>query len=136
MAQSALSKKLKLKPGMRAAVLRAPEGYLAELGPLPEGVTVGTALRGTFDWMQVFCRSKAEVDELAPRAARALEPGGVLWLSFPKGTSKGQTDLTRDKGWDVLRSLNLKWLVLVSVNETWSAFALRPLRAGETKRER
>ena len=51
----------------------------------------------------------------------------------PKGSSKIQTDLTRDKGWDVLQGLNLKWLTLVSVDDTWSAFALRPYRAGEPR---
>jgi hypothetical protein len=57
----------------------------------------------------------------------------MLWISFPKGTSKIQTDLTRDKGWEVLQGLDLKWITLVSVNETWSAFALRPYREGEEK---
>ncbi len=41
MAGSELAKKLKLKPGARAAVIGAPEGYLAELEPLPEGVNLG-----------------------------------------------------------------------------------------------
>ena len=57
----------------------------------------------------------------------------MLWISFPKGTSKIQTDLTRDKGWEILQELELKWIHLVSVNETWSAFALRPYREGEEK---
>jgi len=41
-----LAAKMKLKPNQRAAILYAPEGYLAQLGPLPEGVTVATSLRG------------------------------------------------------------------------------------------
>jgi hypothetical protein len=57
----------------------------------------------------------------------------MLWISFPKGSSKIQTDLTRDKGWESLQTLDLKWITLVSVNETWSAFALRPYREGEEK---
>jgi hypothetical protein len=78
-------------------------------------------------------KSKAELEGLAPKAAKALRPESMLWISFPKGSSKIQTDLTRDKGWESLRSLDLKWLTLVSVNETWSAFALRPYREGEKK---
>ncbi len=35
MAMSELAQKLKLKPGARAAVIGAPEGYLADLEPLP-----------------------------------------------------------------------------------------------------
>jgi hypothetical protein len=73
------------------------------------------------------------LDALAPKAAKALKPESMLWISFPKGTSKIQTDLTRDKGWEVLRDLDLKWINLISVTEMWSAFSLRPYRAGEEK---
>jgi hypothetical protein len=133
MAENALAKKLKLKPGQRAAFIGAPQEYLKTLSPLPAGVTVAEKLSGQFDWIQVFVKTQAEVDRLAPRAAKALKPESMLWISFPKGASKIQTDLTRDKGWDALRQLDLKWLVLVSVDDTWSAFALRPNREGEPR---
>jgi len=133
MAESALAKKMKLKASQRAAVLRTPPGFLDELAPLPKGTTVSTQLDGSFDWVQVFVQTKAELDALLPEVRRALKPVSILWLSFPKGTSKLQTDLTRDKGWDSLRNADLKWITLVSVNETWSAFSLRPYRPGEPK---
>jgi hypothetical protein len=61
----------------------------------------------------------------------ALKPDGLLWVSFPKGSSKMQTDLTRDKGWEALHQLELKWVNLISVNAVWSAFCLRPYKPGE-----
>lgn len=131
--QSALSKKLKLKAGAKGAVVKAPAGYLEELQPLPEGATVASKLGKEHDWIQVFCATKADLDTLAPKAAAALAPVSILWLCFPKGSSKIQTDLTRDVGWDVLEQLGLKWVTLVSVNDTWSAFGLRPHRANEEK---
>jgi hypothetical protein len=96
-AENALAKKLKLKPGHRAAFIGAPEGYLQALSPLPEGVETADKLSGKFDWVQVFVKNKAEIDRLA------------------------------------LRALELKRLTLVSVDDTWSAFALRPYREGEAK---
>ena len=132
MAAKTLSEKMKLKPGQRIALINAPDGYVKELG-LPAGVEVATALRGKFDWIQVFLKTQAEVSKQAPRAAAALKPESLLWLSFPKGSSKIQTDLTRDKGWDALHDLDLRWVNLVSVNDTWSAFALRPYRPGEER---
>lgn len=133
MAASALSTKMKLKPGHRAAVIAAPSGYLTELSPLPAGASVAKSLKGEFDWVQVFVKSEAELKKVAPKAISSLKPESILWISFPKGTSNIQTDLTRDKGWDSLRSVEMKWITLVSVNETWSAFALRPYRPGEKK---
>jgi hypothetical protein len=127
---SDLARKIKLKPGAKAAVVHAPENYLQEL---QHDAEISPALRGKFDWVQIFVRNKAELDTLAPRAASALKPDSMLWITFPKGSSKIQTDLTRDKGWDEVRKLDLKWINLVSIDETWSAFSLRPYREGEKK---
>jgi hypothetical protein len=100
---------------------------------LKHDTALSPTLNGKFDWIQIFVRNKKELEALAPKAAKALRPESMLWISFPKGSSKIQTDLTRDKGWESLQALDLKWLTLVSVNETWSAFALRPYREGEEK---
>jgi hypothetical protein len=124
---------MKLKPGQRAALVNAPEGYLKELSPLPHGVEMAGKLQGKFDWLQVFVTNKAELDRLLPKVVGALKPDSLLWLSFPKGTSKIQTDLTRDKGWDAVQQADLKWINLISVNVTWSAFALRPYKPGEAR---
>ena len=133
MPESALARKMKLRPGQRAALVNAPEGYLKELSPLPAGVEVAEKLQGQFDWVQVFVKNKAELDKLAPKVVRALKLESLLWITFPKGTSKIQTDLTRDEGWDALQKAKLKWVNLISVDETWSAFALRPYKPGEKR---
>jgi hypothetical protein len=130
MPESALAKKMKLKPNSKAAVINAPENYV---DTLKHDTALSPTLNGKFDWIQIFVRNKAELETLAPKAARALRPESMLWISFPKGSSKIQTDLTRDKGWESLQALDLKWITLVSVNETWSAFALRPYNEGEEK---
>jgi hypothetical protein len=133
MAENALAKKMKLKAGQRAAIVNAPDDYIATLRPLPEGVEVVEELDGTFDWVQVFLKKRAELEALLPQLVGALKPASMLWFTFPKGTSKIQTDLTRDKGWDALQQVDLKWVNLVSVNDTWSAFAVRPYKPGEER---
>jgi hypothetical protein len=130
MPESTLAKKLKLKPGARAAVVNAPEKYLDEL---KHDSDVSQKLSGTFDWIQIFAKDKKELAALAPKAAAALKPESILWLSFPKGSSKIQTDLTRDKGWEAIHDIDLKFINLVSVNDMWSAFALRPYKEGEKR---
>src|SRR5215210_3201144 len=130
MPETTIAKKMKLKPGLKAAIVNPPESYLAALRHDTE---IATSLKGKFDWIQIFVKNKAELDMIAPKAAKALKPESLLWISFPKGTSKIQTDLTRDKGWESLQALDLKWVTLVSVNETWSAFALRPYKDGEER---
>ena len=130
MPDSSLAKKLKLKPGARAAVVNAPEKYLDEL---KHDSDVSQKLSGKFDWIQVFAKNRKELASFAPKAAAALKPDSILWLSFPKGSSKIQTDLTRDKGWEAIHDIDLKFVTLVSVNDMWSTFALRPYKEGEEK---
>jgi hypothetical protein len=114
--------KLKLAGRKRPAVINAPEGFEIE---------GATKLAGKFDWIMLFVKSEAELAKSIGKAVAALEPEGFLWIAFPKGSSKIQTDLTRDRGWDALKKHPLMWVTLVSVNETWSAFGVRPLRKGE-----
>ena len=130
---ASLAEKLKLKAGMRAALVNAPEGFVKALAPLPSSVDLTTTLDGQFDWIQIFVKNSTELAAVAPKLAAALKPVSLLWIAFPKGSSKIQTDLTRDKGWESLQGLDLKWINLVSVDDTWSAFSLRPYRPGEER---
>src|ERR1044071_4422616 len=114
MPESALAKKLKLKSDLKAAVINAPENYV---DALKHNTALSPHLNGKSDWIQIFVRNKTELDVLAPKAAKALKPESRLWISFPKGTSRIQTDLTRDKGWESVQALDLKWINLVSVKD-------------------
>lgn len=126
-----LARKMKRKAEARAAVIHAPEGF--EAAAFPDLPPAASTLHGHFDWIQIFVQNRAQLDELAPKAAQALKPDSILWISFPKGSSKIQTDLTRDRGWERIRRLDLKWITLISINETWSAFSMRPYRPGEAR---
>ena len=101
MAESPLAKKMKLKSGLKAAVVNAPEKYGDEL---KHDAEISQSLNGKFDWIQIFVKTKAEADALIPKATKALRPESMLWISFPKGTSKIQTDLTRDRAGKVCRN--------------------------------
>lgn len=127
MSDTPLALKLKLKPGTQAAILNPPEGYLVELAP--ERVTFDHTLSGLYEWIQIFVQNQAELNAWFPALAAALETESLLWVSFPKATSKIQTDLTRDQGWE--RLAGLKRVTLVSLDKTWSAFAFRRYRPGE-----
>jgi hypothetical protein len=59
----------------------------------------------------------------------------ICWIYYPKATSKIQTDLTRDKGWEALRQHSkMQWISLISFDETWSSFGLRLQTRKEKKK--
>lgn len=131
-AAASLARKLKLQPGMRAAVIGAPPGYLDRLAAV-DGLALATSLDGTLDWIQAFVRTSAELADIVKPVTTAIAPDGRVWICYPKGSSRIQTDLTRDMGWQPLDGSDLMWLSLVSVDETWSAFGLRPYKPGEAR---
>jgi hypothetical protein len=125
MGEAALIKKLGIKSGQRAAVLNPPDGYADRIGP-PEGVAVTTDLDGAFDFVQVFAKDRAALDRHVEAAHAALKPGGLFWVSYPKGSSKVPTDLNRDVFWQALEHLGVRPVTQVSVDDVWSALRFRP----------
>jgi hypothetical protein len=119
-----LAKKLLIKPNHRVRLVNAPPGYADSLQPLPDGSAISKATKGN-DVVQLFAKDQTDLREHIKTSLAALADGGVLWISFPKGTSKIQTDLTRDQGWDAVTAAGFQGVSLVSIDDTWSAMRFR-----------
>jgi hypothetical protein len=112
--------KLGIKPGTAVIVLAGPEGYAAMLGDLPSGAAIRTRLGPQAKFIHQFARRRTDLAAAFPRVARALADDGMVWISWPKKTSKLATDLTED----VVRAhglpLGLVDVKVCAVDETWS----------------
>jgi hypothetical protein len=127
MAVSKLVKKLRMQPGQRVLIINAPEGYIASLGELPEGVAVSEVAEGRYGFVHLFVRDSGQLDELLPAAVESAEYDGLFWISYPKKSSKVETDLSRDLFWDLTAAgTSLRPVTQVSVDEVWSALRFRP----------
>jgi|WetSurMetagenome_2_1015567.scaffolds.fasta_scaffold54057_3 hypothetical protein len=135
MTETPLVKKLQLKPGQQALFLNAPEGYVASLGPLPDGVALVDGPTGTLDFVQIFVRDSAELTTHAPAALAAIKLDGVLWIAYPKQSAKVKTDLTRDRGWEPVTALGLRPVTQIAIDETWSALRWRPIERVKSSKE-
>ncbi|MFC0212512.1 YdeI/OmpD-associated family protein [Paenibacillus chartarius] len=131
-------KKLLVKGPLRMLVMNAPEEYTAELDVLPEGAQITVwnpetgpfpVEGGEFDWVQLFVRSVAEMESLAPVALRAVRRDGLLWIAYPKKSGKIKTDISRDAGWETVHAAGWTGVSLVSLDETWSSMRARPVDA-------
>ena len=121
-----LTRKLGLKPGMRALILSGPRGYLGALIPRPAGLRIASAARGSHDFVQVFVRSGAELRKVAPRAVQCVAPGGPLWITYPKKTSDLAGDLGREEVRAVMARLGHHAVTAIAIDETWSGLRFRP----------
>lgn len=124
--ETPLAGKLQVRPGNRVLVLNAPPGYRDRLEPLPEGAEIAETPGRDFDVVHLFVRDSAQLDRDGPEALRSVKEDGILWISYPKRSSKVDTDLTRDVGWETVKGAGLRPVAQVSVDATWSALRFRP----------
>ncbi|MBN1247955.1 MAG: hypothetical protein JXC32_09885 [Anaerolineae bacterium] len=122
-----LAKKLRLHPKQRMLILNAPEGYINDLGELPEGSEiVGDPKPSTCDYVHLFVENAEQYAELGSVATAAIKYDGILWVSYPKKSSRVETDLSRDAMWGLLDDIGWHPVSQVSINSVWSAVRFRP----------
>ena len=126
MTTSALAKKLQIKPGQRVLITNPPADFLAKLAP-PPGVELSEKATGTFDVVQLFVKNVAELNRRASTAMHAVRPDGVFWICYPKLSAKTGSDITRDVGWDVVKTAGWRPVSQVSIDDVWSALRFRPV---------
>jgi hypothetical protein len=130
-----IAQKLKIKDGMSLLTIHAPTNFAATLQPLPKNVSIKSATKD-FDQIHWFVTNRAQLEKELDKILELVKNEVICWTYYPKGTSKVQTDLTRDKGWDeLLRHDELQWISLIAFDETWSAFAFRMKTEADKKKE-
>jgi Bacteriocin-protection, YdeI or OmpD-Associated len=129
-----LSQKLKIKEGFTLLAINAPANFQKTLSPLPADVKIPVSAKN-YDQVHWFVMNKAQMEKELNNVLKLVKDDIVCWIYYPKETSKIQTDLTRDKGWDALRKYDLQWLSLISFDDTWSAFAMRSKTDADKKKE-
>ena len=127
-----VARKTKLAGASSPAIVNAtPDDHAAfeaaRGGPIPATVSAG------HDWIVLYAGDRAALEAALPSVARVLRSPGTLWIAYPKGSSKRQSDLTRDNGWEAVRETDLMWLTLVAIDDAWSAFSLRHHKPGEAR---
>lgn len=128
------AQKFKIKQEYKLLTLYAPESFKSKLGALPTGVTISNNLK-TFNQVHWFVENKAQLEQELDLVIPLIKDDIICWIYYPKATSKIQTDLTRDKGWEALRQHSkMQWISLISFDETWSSFGLRLQTRKEKKK--
>jgi hypothetical protein len=112
--------KLGIKPGFRIFVAGAPADYEMVVGTLPEQVVIASRVGGRIDVIHAFATRQADLDKKLPAYRRAIEPAGMLWISWPKKASGVATDLTENVLRDLALPLELVDVKVCAIDATWS----------------
>jgi hypothetical protein len=124
----AVSQKMGLKEGMRAFFVNAPQSALEAIN-LPS-LNISSGLRGQFDYLHVFTKTQAEMDDIFPKLKRHLKPTGMLWVSWPKN-KKLNTDLALPKVINIGYRHGLVESITLSVDATWSGLKFTHPKKGK-----
>lgn len=115
-----LVEKLGIKSGHKIHIANAPKGYGKLLGKLPEKTTQENFLNEQCDFIQFFTCDRAELKTAFPKLKKHLAPAGMLWISWPKATSKIQTTVNENVAREIGLQNGLVDVKVCAVDEIWS----------------
>lgn len=115
-----LSKKLGIKEGSRIYVKNAPENYAELLQPLPDDVRIQKRLSKELDIIHFFTKTRKELSSLLEKQISYIKQNGMIWVSWPKKSSKVKTDLTEDVIREIALPLGIVDIKVCAVDEIWS----------------
>ena len=122
----AVAGKLGLNPGMRALIIAPPPGYLNVLGRLPEEFEMPSKTGAAYPFVQIFATRLSDISKFAKKLNRFAAPNALVWVSYPKQTSKLKGDLSRDVIREALNGWGWRAVSIVAIDETWSSLRFRP----------
>ena len=116
-----LFKKLGITNDSEIMVLNQPKKYLDFFFDFPSNVVINeTENNQQFEFIHIFVKTVKELDRFYKIAKLSLKKNGILWISWPKKTSKTESEL--DKFMIMKYGLNngLVDTKVASIDEDWS----------------
>ena len=119
-----LSKKLGIKDGDKVIVLNQPLYYwdLME-GTLPE-IQTAQLDEKELNFVHIFITTIEELETLVLKYAYQIKQNGMIWVSWPKKSSKLPTEITEDTIRDFALVNGLVDVKVCAIDEIWSGLKL------------
>ncbi|MEB1805828.1 MAG: DUF3052 domain-containing protein [Bacillaceae bacterium] len=120
-------KKLQLKDQSKPVlILNAPKEYEEVIASFEAEVHTEAA-EDTYSFVQVFGTTNETIRELGGKAVGVLSEDGLLWLCYPKKSSKTYkgSDCSRESVAELLAEKDFEPVRQVAVDEDWSALRFR-----------
>lgn len=123
-----LFKKLNFKNQSTILAINAPDSFQPELAAMESIARVIHDLKKIkeIEFLICFLNTQKAINEFAKNIQKKLEGDPIIWICYPKGSSKKHTcDFNRDTGWDSLGAISLEPVRQVAIDEDWSALRFR-----------
>jgi hypothetical protein len=94
------------------------------VAPQPEGVRVVRKIDGETDIVHIFSTERARLTAALRDSLDRLKQDGMIWVSWPKKSSKVPTDITEDTIREVALPMGLVDIKVCAVDAVWSGLKL------------
>lgn len=101
----------------------APDGYRTRLDA-PRSVRFVTKLSRDVNLVQIFSTKRPQLAHALASYRQTLATDAVVWVSWPKKSSKVPTDITEDTIRDVALPLGFVDVKVCAVDDVWSGLKL------------
>jgi hypothetical protein len=118
-------KKLQIKPGYVVKVLDAPEQAIAIFGDISSDIAVNYNNEVAFNVLITFTINKDQLNKQIQSNLKKIDAKTIIWIFYPKKSSKIKSDLDLMKSWEELNTFGLTPCASAAVNETWTALRLK-----------
>ncbi len=125
---SDIFKKLNYKDQAAIHVINAPDSFSGAVDEMRSIAVVRHSLSKAkgVNFAIAFATKQAEVDKFAQQAGRSSEGDAVIWVAYPKGSSKKfKCEFNRDTGWAEMGRQGFEPVRQVAIDEDWSALRFR-----------
>jgi len=119
-----LVKKLGVKEGSAVHAVGAPPDYRNLLKPLPPGVRFETAATASTNIVHVFETQRTVLNTVLVALRKKLGPEAIVWVSWPKKSSKVLTTITEDVIRELALPLGFVDVKVCAVTDVWSGLKL------------
>ena len=79
---------------------------------------------GSTDLVHMFCTRKTAMAKTLAALRRKLSPTAVIWVSWPKKSSRVETDIAEDIVREAALPLGLVDVKVCAIDEVWSGLKL------------
>lgn len=115
--------KLGIKDGYAIKLYHEPENYFKLLGKLPDKVKVISGKK-LVNFIHLFITQEKELLKQLPQVRNLIEKDGMIWVSWPKKSSRQKTDLDENKIRNFALKIGLVDVKVCAIDEVWSGLKL------------
>lgn len=117
-----LYKKLGLKDGLTAYTKNSPRPYIDFFDEMPVKVHFIKRISSSkLDFIHLFVKRRKKLEQDYLSLYQSLAMNGIMWISWPKGSSQIETDLNREYIREYVLDNGLVDVKVASIDDDWSA---------------